>query len=272
MQKLFFLLLLTLLFSGFGKKDRVWVALGDSITYLNDHVDETGNRITKGYMTRVTEELPEIHYVNQGHNGWTAVEIARQIETLGLTPADMYTVFLGTNDWWSGKPIGTIADFEQNTGYGTIYGAFRIIIDKFKSLNSQAKIILITPMQRADFIYVNDFHNNAYGSYKEKNGQSLEQVADAIRKIGQHEKIKVIDLYHQRALSIKNLVAFKRLKMPAQGTYKNYPYPDYINIPFNPDVDEYPYPAEAMRMTYDGLHPSDNGYEVISKLLAKALK
>jgi hypothetical protein len=60
--------------------------------------------------------------------------------------------------------------------------------------------------------------------------------------------------------------------MPAHGTYKNYPYPDYINIPFNPDVDEYPYPVEAMRMTYDGLHPSDNGYQVISKLLAKALK
>jgi lysophospholipase L1-like esterase len=272
MRQIFLLLSLALLFSGFKQQGRTWVALGDSITYLNDHVDETGGRITKGYMTRVVEKLPDIHYVNQGHNGWTAVEIAHQIETLGLTRADVYTVFLGTNDWWSGKPIGTITDYEQHTGHGTINGAFRIIIDKCRSLNDKAEIILITPMQRSDFVYINGFHNNAYGSYKEKDGQTLEQVAGAIKAIGELEHLKVIDLYHQRALSIKNLVAFKRLKEPGSGVYRNYRYPDYIGIPFNPDTDEYPYPADAIRMTYDGLHPSDKGYTVIAKLLVKALK
>ncbi|HCC52858.1 MAG TPA: SGNH/GDSL hydrolase family protein, partial [Porphyromonadaceae bacterium] len=34
-----------------------WVAIGDSITYLNDHADETGHRVKKGYLTRVTEML-----------------------------------------------------------------------------------------------------------------------------------------------------------------------------------------------------------------------
>jgi lysophospholipase L1-like esterase len=272
MKILICLFSLVLIFSGFREPGRTWVALGDSITYLNEHADETGGRISKGYMTRVVEQLPGIQYVNQGHNGWTAVEIAHQIEKLGLTPADLYTVFLGTNDWWSGKPIGSLADYEQNTGYGTINGAFRIIIDKFRSLNPHAKIILITPMQRSDFVYIKGFRNNAWGSYKEKNGQTLEQVVDAIRAIGKKEKLKVIDLYHERSLALKHLVNFKRLKDPSSGAYKNFPYPDYIGVPFNPDTDEYPYPVEAMNMTYDGLHPSDKGYEVISKLLVKTLR
>ena len=87
----------------FTPKKISWVAIGDSITYLNDHPDETGNRITKGYMTRVVEKLSNVTYINQGHNGWTSGGIAENIENLGLVPADVYSVFLGTNDWWQGN-------------------------------------------------------------------------------------------------------------------------------------------------------------------------
>ncbi|MDR1171433.1 MAG: hypothetical protein LBL24_03150, partial [Bacteroidales bacterium] len=48
-------------------KQLEWVAIGDSITYLNDHPDETGNRVERGYMTRVTEKLPHIKYINKGY-------------------------------------------------------------------------------------------------------------------------------------------------------------------------------------------------------------
>ena len=37
-----------------------WTAIGDSITYLNDHLDETGNRVTSGYLTRVTNQYSGI--------------------------------------------------------------------------------------------------------------------------------------------------------------------------------------------------------------------
>ncbi len=70
----------------------------------------------------------------------------------------------------------------------------------------------------------------------------------------------------------KNLVKFKRLKNPATGEYKNYSYPDFIDVPFNPTTDEYPYPKEAIDMTYDGLHPSDKGYKVIADMLVKVMK
>jgi lysophospholipase L1-like esterase len=271
MKKLLCLLLATCLLTSFKPKEITWVAIGDSITYLNDHPDETGNRVTKGYLSRVTEKLPNIHYVNQGHNGWTSGGIAEQIEKLGIVKADIYSVFLGTNDWWAGRPIGTLNDYTANKENTTIYGSFRIIVNKIRSLNPEAKIILITPMQRNDFIYILDHNNNAYGSYKDKNGQSLEAVANAIDSIAAYEKIPVVDLYHNSKLDIKNLVKFKRLKDPKTGQYKNYKYPESIGIPFDSKNDEYPYPADAVNYTYDGLHPSDKGDEVIAGELVKVM-
>jgi lysophospholipase L1-like esterase len=108
MKKIVLLLALAAFITSFVPKPIEWVAIGDSITYLNEHVNETGNRVTKGYMTRVVEKLPQVHYINQGHNGWTSAGIADKIETLGLVKADVYSVFLGTNDWWQGRPIGTL--------------------------------------------------------------------------------------------------------------------------------------------------------------------
>ncbi|WP_461148640.1 SGNH/GDSL hydrolase family protein [Spirosoma pulveris] len=272
MNKYFLILALIFLTSSFTHKEISWIAIGDSITYLNEHLDETGNRITKGYMTRVTDKLPHVHYTNQGHNGWTAGKIASSIETLGLVKADFYSVFLGTNDWWAGRPLGTLADYQRNTGNATVYGSFRIIMNKLRSLNPQAPIILITPMQRVDFVYLTNFKNNAYGSYKPKNGQLLESFANAIDSIGRFEHLPVVDLYHMRGLEAKNLVKYKRLKDPKTGVYTNYPYPKFIDIPFNPETDEYPYPLDAVDKTYDGLHPSDAGYALISRKLIKIIK
>lgn len=273
MKKIVILLAIAFCIHSFIEKETTWAAIGDSITYLNDHQDETGNRLKKGYLTRVAEKIPGIRYINQGHNGWTSGGIAKEIENLGLKKADIYTIFLGTNDWWQGRPVGAISDYQNNNGNHTVFGSFRIIVDKLKQLNKNARIILITPMQRSDFVYINDMTNNAYGSYKEKNNQSLAQFADAVKAIGKYEHFPVVDLYYNSGMTQKNLVKFKRLKDPsAPGTYKNYPYPNFINIPFDPQHDEYPYPPEAIDMTYDGLHPSDKGCEVIATLLAKAMQ
>ncbi len=271
MKKLLLLPLLLLQFS-FHPKLLTWVAIGDSITYLCDHTNETGNRVTKGFLTGVTEKLPHIRYINQGHNGWTAIRIATEIEKLGIQKADIYTIFLGTNDWWGGKPLGSFSDYQNNLGNTTVYGAFKTIVNKIKSLNEEAKIILITPMQRVDFVYINNYKNNAYGSYKDKAGQTLEQFANAMIEIGKKENISVVDLYHDKKMGIKDLVHFKRLKNPQTGTYQNYPYPDFIDIPFNPEKDEYPYPQEAANITYDGLHPSNKGYAIIMDELVKLMK
>jgi hypothetical protein len=55
MKKIVSLLILICLLGSFTKKEITWVAIGDSITYLNDHPEATDNRITKGYMSMVVE-------------------------------------------------------------------------------------------------------------------------------------------------------------------------------------------------------------------------
>lgn len=272
--KKFLLLLLVIipLLSFAPQKQVTWVAIGDSITYLNDHKDETKYRVTKGYLTGVTEAMPYITYINQGHNGWTIQGIAKEIENLGIVKADVYTIFLGTNDWWSGVPLGTLNDYKNDTGLGTSSGAYRKIINKVRSLSPAAKIVLITPMQRSDFVYINDPTNNAYGSYKDKNGTKLENFANAIKTIGKYENLPVVDLYHNKALGLENAVKFKRLKVPATGQYRNYKYPEFVGVPFNPRADDYPYPIEARNITFGGLHPSDKGYKVVTDALVPLLK
>ncbi|UYQ95819.1 SGNH/GDSL hydrolase family protein [Chitinophaga horti] len=272
MKKLLLLCLLATPLLSFEGKPKTWVAIGDSITYLNDHLDETGNRVTKGYLTLLSERFPGLRYLNQGHNGWTAIRIAQQFDKLGIQPADVYTVFLGTNDWWSGQPIGTFRDYKDSTGNHTVYGAFRTIIGKLRTISPQAPIILMTPMQRVDFVYIANMKNNAWGSYRDKNGQQLAQVVAAIDSIGAYEHCNVVDLYHQSGLELKQLVKYKRLKDTTTGQYRNYPYPKFIGIPFHPERDEYPYPLEAVNVTYDGLHPSDKGYRIIADALAKEMK
>jgi lysophospholipase L1-like esterase len=272
MRKYLPVLIVILFFSSFKQKELTWVAIGDSITYLNDHLDETGNRVSRGYLTRVTNGLPNLRYINQGHNGWTSGGIAENIDTLGLVKADVYSVFLGTNDWWAGRPVGKIEDYKDAVGNTCVYGSFRIIINKIRNLNPEAKIVLITPMQRNDFVYIADANNNAYGSYKKKNGQTLEEFANAILAIGKYEHIPVVDLYHDPSLRIEKLVNFKRLKDPKTGLYFNYEYPSSEEIPFNPKTDDYPYPPKAINLTFDGLHPSDKGNAIIAKSVIKAFK
>ena len=272
MKKLVWLIVVGIMANSFTPREITWVAIGDSITYLNEHTDETGNRVSKGYMTRVVEKLPDVHYINQGHNGWTSGGIAKEIDKLGIVKADVYSVFLGTNDWWGGRPVGKFSDYLDNTGNTTVYGSFRIIINKLRNLNKDARIILITPMQRVDFVYINDMKNNAWGSYKDKNGQSLESFAGAIKAIAKYEHFDCIDLYHKKGMGLKNLVNYKRLKDPKTGVYKNYRYPKFIGIPFNPSTDEYPYPIGAMNITFDGLHPSDKGFAMIANMLVPILR
>lgn len=273
MKKAALLLLIYGLFTSFAsKKELTWTAIGDSITYQDDKPETSKNRITKGYMKRVVEKLPNIHYKNVGYAGWTTRAIAENLNNLGIEKTDFYSVFLGTNDWWTSLPIGNFSDYQNNTGNNTVYGAYRTIINKIRGLNSNAVIVLITPMQRTDFIDINNISTFLYGSYKEKDGRFLSDYADAIKNIAKAENFKLVDLYYKSGITLKNAVKYHRLRNPVTGEYQNYTSPDYIGVPYNPKTDEYPYPLEAIGMTYDGLHPSNKGHQKIADMLVNIFK
>lgn len=272
MKKVMLLIALLGFSSAFAQKVKTWMAIGSSSTYQNGKPEITKNRITEGYMDRVIEKLPYIHFVNHGHSGWTTKNIADNINNLSLEKADFYSILLGSNDWWTALPLGTFSDYRDNTSNQTMYGAYRTIINKIKSLNSQAIIILMTPSQRTDYVDVNNKASFIYGCYRAKNGHFLSEYADVVKTIAKEENFEIVDLYYHSGITIKNAVKYRRLRDPRTREYRNYKYPDYIDIPYNPVTDDYPYPLAATGMTFDGLHPSDKGYARVAKMLVKVMK
>jgi len=131
---------------------------------------------------------------------------------------------------------------------------------------------LMTPLQRTDYVDLNNPSVFFPGDYAAKNGVYLSQYADAIKIIAKAEHLKLCDLYYKSGITAKNAVHFRRLRDPQTGQYKNYTYPEYTKIPYHPATDDYPYPVDAMYMTFDGLHPSDKGHMIIANMLVKIMK
>lgn len=242
-----------------------WVAIGDSFTYLNDHLDETGYRVSRGYLSRIADRIPELQLTNIGINGSTFADWVEQ----EIPAADLYTVLLGTNDWHQGFPIGTDRDFRDRKR-GTIAGHLGILLDHIRQASPAARIVVGNPVERADFVYLLDPENNAQGSYAPEHGQRLSEVAEAILKCCETEGVNTVDLHMRSGFTQDKLVQYKRVRRGE--TYADLPYPDYIGLPFRPGKDEYPYPEEAIALTYDGLHPSDQGCQILADLFAEKIE
>ena len=247
------------------KEEIKWCAIGDDFTYLNDHLDETDNRVKKGYLTRTCEYFSNLSVINIGMNGsstpdWVNAE---------LPEADLYTVLLGTNDWHGGVPLGRKEDFVQKKE-GTILGNMGILISHIRQKAPNAALLVMNPVERGDFVYILDPFNNALGSYMPDQGQWLSDIAEGIYETCCEEGIPALNLHDLSGITPENVVRFKWVK--TQDGYRKLPYPEYTKIPVRFGEDEYPYPEEAADFTYDGLHPSDKGNEVIASLLAAKLE
>ena len=241
-----------------------WCAIGDSFTYLNDHLDETGFRVSKGYLSRIQEKIPGLILNNIGINGSTFQDWIKQ----SIPKADLYTVLLGTNDWHQRIPLGSENDFRKRKKK-TILGNLGILLDHIREAAPNAAIIVGNPVERADFVYLLDLENNAQGSYAPENGVYLSDIAHAILKCCETEGIHTVNCHDLSGFTQENVVRFKRVRHGDQIV--DLSYPDYIGIPFNPEEDPYPYPPEAAWMTYDGLHPSDAGCEILARLFAEKI-
>ena len=244
-----------------------WCAIGDSFTYLNDHLEETGYRLHKGYLTRILEKLPEypLQLNNIGINGSTTQDWISQ----PIPEADVYTVLLGTNDWHHHIPKGNMDDL-RNRAEGTVLGNLGILLDHIRAAAPGAKIIGGNPVERADFVYLLDPENNAMGSYAPENGVWLKDLAADILAAYQAEGAAAVDLWTRSGFRQDNVIRFKRVRR--NGACEDLPFPDYPGIPFDPGRDEYPYPEEAIALTYDGLHPSDEGADILASLFAEEFR
>ena len=153
----------------------------------------------------------------------------------------------------------------------TILGNLGILLDHIRAVAPNAPIIGGNPVERADFVYLLDPENNAQGSYApEQSGEWLRDVSAAIRKAYAEEGVVPVDLWGRSGFTQDRLIRFKHVRTDAG--YADLPYPEYVGIPFDPLHDEHPYPPECAALTYDGLHPSDEGADILAGLFAEAFR
>ena len=186
-----------------------------------------------------------------------------------LEKGDAYLVMLGSADWMTPLPIGTERDYLFHTK-GTILGNLGILIARIKEISPNATIFLCNPVERGDYVSINDPFIFAKGSYEPKNGRTMNDIANAIFSSAREENVININTHDKAGFTCFNAVKFKRCYL--HGKLVDLPYPNYRQGLYDPEAGVYPYPKEAANMTFDGLHPSDLGAEKLSEIIFEGMR
>jgi lysophospholipase L1-like esterase len=165
-----------------------WLSLGTSITWYNSHA---GGKFQKGYQSWLMEQIKFDGFANRGISG------ACLNSTLGcIQDADLYTIEHGINDWGNRVPPGTMNDYVKNAKNGTFAATYRQVIDKIRSTNPKAKIILCTPRKGYGFNgYLPDRCDARQTERNGKQGYFLKDYAELVVAIAKKEKLPVADFY-----------------------------------------------------------------------------
>ncbi len=165
---------------------KVWFAFGDSITDMGYYIDsaaKTANVVATAF----------------GYSGWSlgidgngygSLQDACEDMFKADVKPDIVSIFAGTND------------FGHSTEVGPMWRGLEYILGRIRVEFPEAKILLITPLQR-------DFHDGALcgetnGLGPNKMDRYLEEYADAIKKVGVEQQIQVLDLYHDSPVTQAN--------------------------------------------------------------------
>lgn len=165
-------------------KDKIWYAIGDSITALNK------------YPYYLKDILQLKKYVNDSIIGQKMGTMADRVTTANLANIDFITVFGGTNDYAQNTPLGKINDDKTVNSF---YGNVQKVIDKIQSKNPKAQLVFITPIKRGKF--------GKQPVYPDANnvGYHLEDYVQAIKEVCNKNNIKVIDLFNLSGIDGTNL-------------------------------------------------------------------
>jgi lysophospholipase L1-like esterase len=116
--------------------------IGDSIT------TEASTYAQVGYPSIVNDVLNLETLHNVAVSGRALENLRTDIDNVayGMPQADVYAIFLGTNDFGYNRPLGTLADTSSS---GTVCGSMQGIYEQLLVINPNAKIVWFTPIQRS---------------------------------------------------------------------------------------------------------------------------
>lgn len=165
-----------------------WYAIGDSITYANKYQQLVKNRLGMNWVK--TDAVP----------GRPVLRMADNITADSLRNIDLITVFGGTNDYGSNKPLGTIHDSQNKD---TFYGNLEYLVEKIsENKEKSATVVFMTPLIRGQFKNQPIYPNPNFAGY------TLEDYVKAEKQVCKKYSIPVIDLFHKSGISRKNLELF----------------------------------------------------------------
>ena len=163
------------------------------------HLATIGDSLTQmEFWQPILESVLGISYEKYAQSGGNMVAIANFIDNVTTTP-DILTVWAGTNDWYNGVELG---DFLSTDG-NTYSGALNKLIKKVGTDFGKTKLLIITPMQRADAPPTSN--KNTVGQYLNANNNTLEDFADMCIKYCDFYGIECLDMYHRSGVNSMNI-------------------------------------------------------------------
>ena len=187
------------------------------VAYFGDSITDPNNKASRlKYWSYLQEWLGITPFV-YGKSGRQWDDIPRQADMLQKEhgdSVDAIMIFMGTNDYNNGVPIGDWYETKNEQvvyGHGqpkkfverehrymkmdnsTYRGRINIALDKVKRMYPNKQIVLLTPIHRAQF-YANEKNWQITEDYTNQCGIYLEEYVNVVKEAGNIWSVPVIDL------------------------------------------------------------------------------
>lgn len=187
------------------------------VAYFGDSITDPQNDGSKLKYWNFLQDWLDITPLVYGKSGRQWDDIPRQADLLQKEhgdAVDAIVIFIGTNDYNNGVPIGEwFEEKEEQVVYGhgepkkpvvrkrrsilmdkgTYRGRINIALDKLKRMYPEKQIILLTPIHRAQF-YRSETNWQITEDYTNSGGIYLEEYINAVKEAGNIWAVPVIDL------------------------------------------------------------------------------
>lgn len=189
---------------------------GKKVAYLGDSIIDPRNDGSKVKCWNYLEQWLGITPYVYGISGRQWNDIPRQAEQLRTEhgdDVDAIIIFIGTNDYNSGVPIGqwyvekpekVVAGIHEpkhpvdrirrypSTDASTFRGRINIAMDALKRMYPTKQIVLLTPLHRAGF-YAGDSNWQPTEDYTNLCGEFLDAYVESVKEAGNVWAVPVID-------------------------------------------------------------------------------
>lgn len=167
---------------------------GKSLLSLGDGVSKEST-----YQEKLKVILKLKSVTNKADNGLVMKNMNNYINKEDLKDTDVVIIMVGTNDYTTGRNLGSISDEVSTESF---YGDVQAVINAVKEAKPDVNLIFLTPLKHG---YI-----EGQPSYPDKNniGIGLEDYSKAIKEVCDKNSIPVIDLFNKSGIEAENITEY----------------------------------------------------------------